>query len=64
VVLADEPTGNLDTQVGHEILKLFVEQHRAGMTVVMITHNPEIAALGQRQLSLRDGEVTVARAAP
>jgi len=60
VVLADEPTGNLDTQVGNEIMKLFLEQHHAGMTVILITHNPEIAALGQRQLWLRDGQVSTA----
>ena len=57
VILADEPTGNLDTQVGHNIMDIFRSLHADGLTIVLITHNPEVAALGTRQLRLRDGEL-------
>ena len=58
VILADEPTGNLDTQVGRQIVELFRKLHREGMTIVLITHNPEIAGEGDRVLHIRDGNVT------
>lgn len=58
VILADEPTGNLDTQVGSQIVDLFREMHGNGMTIILITHNPEIAAVGDRVLLIRDGKVT------
>ena len=57
LILADEPTGNLDTAVGHQIMELFEKVHRQGITIVLITHNPEIARLGNRTLYLRDGEL-------
>lgn len=57
VILADEPTGNLDSQVGRRIMDLFREVHRQGMTIVLITHSPEVAAFGDRQLTLRDGRL-------
>lgn len=60
VILADEPTGNLDTQVGHNIMDVFQSLHTDGMTIVLITHNPEVAALGTRQLRLRDGRMSEA----
>ena len=60
VILADEPTGNLDTQVGHNIMDVFRSLHADGMTIVLITHNPEVAALGTRQLRLRDGRMSEA----
>ena len=58
IILADEPTGNLDSAVGHQILELFENVHRQGITIVLITHNAEIARLGDRTLHLRDGKIT------
>jgi len=55
LLLADEPTGALDTQTGLEIMTLFQELNRQGMTVVMVTHEPEIAAFAGRVLRFRDG---------
>ena len=60
VVLADEPTGNLDTASTEEILGLFSDLHRAGRTVVLITHEPEVAAVASRIIRVRDGQVTEA----
>ncbi|MEO1062167.1 MAG: ABC transporter ATP-binding protein [Actinomycetota bacterium] len=57
LLLADEPTGNLDTATGTSILALFDELHRAGLTLVVITHDPEVAARGERTVSIRDGEL-------
>ena len=57
MVLADEPTGNLDTKTGNEIMKLFHELHDSGRTVVMITHDPEVARLAPRRISIRDGVI-------
>ncbi len=57
VILADEPTGNLDTVTTHEIMKLFTELHQQGITIVMITHEPEVAEYATRQITFRDGEV-------
>ncbi len=57
LILADEPTGNLDSQVGHQIMELFAQVQKQGITIVLITHNPEIARLGNRTLHLRDGEL-------
>ena len=57
VLLADEPTGNLDQRTGREILDLLEAQHRRGMAIVMVTHDPEIAARAQRCVALRDGVV-------
>ena len=48
LILADEPTGNLDSAVGRQIMELFESVHQQGMTIVLITHNPEIARLGDR----------------
>lgn len=56
-VLGDEPTGALDTKTGSQIMDLFKEFHQAGKTIILITHEPEIAALCQRTITLRDGQI-------
>ena len=60
LILADEPTGNLDSQVGDQIMQLFEKVHQQGITIVLITHNPAIARLGDRTLHLRDGQIASA----
>ena len=57
IILADEPTGNLDSKTGHEIMKLFEDIHQAGNTVIMVTHEEEIAAHAKRVIRLRDGVI-------
>jgi len=56
-ILADEPTGNLDTEMSLEILGLFQELNRQGKTIIMVTHEPELAAFTRRIITLRDGEL-------
>ena len=57
LVLADEPTGNLDSETGDGILSLLREVHADGSTVVIVTHDPRVARLAQRSLTLRDGRL-------
>jgi putative ABC transport system ATP-binding protein len=57
LILADEPTGNLDTHSGAEVMALFHELHRSGRTIVLITHEAEVAAQATRQIHIRDGLV-------
>jgi putative ABC transport system ATP-binding protein len=57
ILLADEPTGNLDSQTSVEILALFDELHADGQTIVVVTHEPDVAAHGQRIVRLKDGKV-------
>ena len=57
ILLADEPTGNLDTKNGKEIMELFKSLNQEGQTIIMVTHNPENAAFSSRTISLRDGRV-------
>ena len=57
LILADEPTGNLDTRTSVEVLALFQELNRQGVTVLLVTHEPSIAAYAPRIVELRDGLV-------
>jgi len=57
ILLADEPTGNLDTKTGREIMELFKSLNEEGQTIVMVTHNPEYVAFSSRTVHLRDGKV-------
>lgn len=58
VLLADEPTGALDTVAGNLVLEVLREQHEAGQTIVMVTHDHRVASSADRILTMRDGEVT------
>ena len=57
ILLADEPTGNLDTQTGEMILELLQELNREGRTIIMITHDPDMAKVAQRTMRLQDGQL-------
>jgi putative ABC transport system ATP-binding protein len=57
LLLADEPTGNLDSHTGDEVLALFAQVHDEGQTIIVVTHDSDIGAHAQRRLSLRDGSV-------
>ena len=65
ILLADEPTGNLDSKTGNEIMGVFDRLHQSGNTIVLVTHEPEIAAYAHRVIHIRDGQVEkdVSRAA-
>ena len=55
ILFADEPTGNLDSQTGHEVMQLFHNLHKQGQTIILITHENEIAAKAQRTIYIKDG---------
>jgi putative ABC transport system ATP-binding protein len=57
VLLADEPTGNLDTKTGTDILRMFDELHAEGLTLLMVTHDPNVGDRCQRVITLRDGNI-------
>jgi putative ABC transport system ATP-binding protein len=57
ILLADEPTGNLDSVTSEEIMRVFGDLHAAGQTVIMVTHEPDIAACAARIITLRDGRI-------
>jgi putative ABC transport system ATP-binding protein len=57
ILLADEPTGNLDSQTGEEIMGLFARLHQGGNTIILVTHEPDIAAHAHRVIRLRDGKI-------
>ena len=58
IIMADEPTGNLDTKSTKEIMEIFEGLHKEGRTIILVTHEPEIAACASRQLLVRDGLIT------
>ena len=60
IILADEPTGNLDTQTSRQIMDLLAEVHRQGRTIVMVTHEADIAAYASHHLHMRDGRIVKA----
>ncbi|MCP3858230.1 MAG: ATP-binding cassette domain-containing protein, partial [Phycisphaeraceae bacterium] len=62
IIMADEPTGNLDTATGDAILNIFRQLHTDGMTIIMVTHDPKIADHCQRVVTLEDGLVATDRA--
>ena len=57
ILLADEPTGNLDSKTGVEIMSLFERLHEAGNTIILVTHEPDVAAHAHRAIHIRDGQV-------
>lgn len=58
VILADEPTGALDSRTADEILEIFHQLHRGGTTIVMVTHDPDVAAAAERVIHVRDGQTS------
>lgn len=57
IILADEPTGNLDTKMGHEIMSMFTKLNKEGRTIVIITHEEDIAAFAKRKIKIVDGKI-------
>ncbi|NJD03599.1 MAG: ABC transporter ATP-binding protein [Ruminiclostridium sp.] len=57
IILADEPTGNLDSKSGQEVIHTLKELHQCGNTIILITHDPNIAAMAERVVRLQDGEI-------
>jgi len=64
LLLADEPTGNLDTQMARGVMELLEELHRDGATIVMVTHDPELAIRAQREVHIVDGQVVNLTSSP
>ena len=64
IIMADEPTGALDTKTTVEIMQIFSALHKEGTTIILVTHEPDIATWGQRVLRFRDGKLVADEAAP
>jgi putative ABC transport system ATP-binding protein len=64
IILADEPTGNLDSKTGDEIMGLFDELHAKGNTIIVVTHEPDIAEFAHRIITIRDGVIAGDHASP
>lgn len=58
IVFADEPTGNLDTKSGDEVMRILTKLHKEGKTIIMVTHEDDVAAFGNRKIIFRDGKIT------
>jgi putative ABC transport system ATP-binding protein len=58
ILLADEPTGNLDSKTTFDVLRLLRQTHEQGQTILMVTHNPNVASIAQRVLFMRDGQIS------
>jgi putative ABC transport system ATP-binding protein len=58
LILADEPTGNLDTRTTIEVMSLFQQLNDEGVTIVLVTHEPEVAVYAKRVVEVRDGRIT------
>ena len=63
IVLADEPTGNLDSSAGSDIMTIFTDLWKQGRTLVVITHDPALARRASRMVEIRDGRITADHAA-
>lgn len=57
IILADEPTGNLDSKTSEEVMQLFLDLNRQGRTIIIVTHEPDIAAYCQKQIYMKDGRI-------
>jgi putative ABC transport system ATP-binding protein len=57
IILADEPTGNLDSKTSNEIMALFAEIHQAGNTIILVTHEEDIAHYAKRIVRMKDGKI-------
>jgi len=57
IILADEPTGNLDTKTGEEIMDILQDLHKQGKTIILVTHNPDLTKLATKVIRLKDGEI-------
>jgi len=64
LILADEPTGNLDSATSEEIMRIFSDLHQRGITIIMVTHEPDIAAWSSRSVTFRDGLIVSDTATP
>ena len=61
IILADEPTGNLDSKTGIEIMELLKDLNQKGATIVVVTHNPEVSDYAKRIITVRDGLISVSK---
>lgn len=60
IILADEPTGALDTKTGYEVMSIFTDLHKRGKTIIMVTHEPKVAAFAHRTIHIQDGLIQTA----